>query len=131
VYAGLAFVIGILVAMAGFLFFAAVSGTTYYGIAIQIEETLAVLLVIIAIILGWIFYTGIKAQFNRVKTGKEALIGAKGIAVTDLKPKGEVRVLGEFWEATAKDASITVGQAVEVLSMDGMVLVVKAAEQKP
>jgi len=131
VYAGLAFVIGILVAMAGFLFFAAVSGTTYYGIAIQIEETLAVLLVIIAIILGWIFYAGIKAQFNRVKTGKEALIGAKGIAATDLKPKGEVRVLGEFWEATAKDASIAVGQAVEVVSMDGMVLVVKAAEQKP
>ena len=130
-HAGLAFVIGILVAMAGFLFFAAVSGTTYYGIAIQIEETLAVLLVIIAVILGWIFYAGVKAQFKRVKTGKEALIGAKGIAATDLKPKGEVRVLGEFWEATAKDASIAVGQAVEVVGMDGMVLVVKAAEQKP
>ena len=130
-HAGLAFVIGILVAMAGFLFFAAVSGTTYYGIAIQIEETLAILLVIIAVILGWIFYAGVKAQFKRVKTGKEALIGAKGIAATDLKPKGEVRVLGEFWEATAKDASIAVGQAVEVVGMDGMVLVVKAAEQKP
>jgi len=71
-----------------------------------------------------------KAQFKRVKTGKEALIGAKGIAATDLKPKGEVRVLGEFWEATAKDVSIDVGQAVEVVGMEGMVLVVKAAEQK-
>ena len=126
-HAGLAFVIGILVAMAGFLFFAAISGTTYYGIAIQIEETLAVLLVIIAVILGWIFYAGVKAQFKRVKTGKEALVGAKGIAATDLKPKGEVRVLGEFWEATAKDASIALGQAVEVVGMEGMVLVVKAA----
>jgi membrane-bound serine protease (ClpP class) len=130
VHAGLAFVIGILVAMAGFLFFAAISGSTYYGIAIQIEETLALLLVIIAVILGWIFYAGVKAQFKRVKTGKEALIGAKGIAATDLKPKGEVRVLGEFWEATAKDTSIALGQAVEVVSMEGMVLVVKAAEQK-
>ena len=126
-HAGIAFVIGLLVAMAGFLFFAAISGTTYYGIAIQIEETLAVLLVIIAVILGWIFYAGVKAQFKRVKTGKEALVGAKGIAATDLKPKGEVRVLGEFWEATAKDASIALGQAVEVVGMEGMVLVVKAA----
>jgi membrane-bound serine protease (ClpP class) len=130
VHAGLAFVIGILVAMAGFLFFAAISGTTYYGIALQIEETLAILLVIIAVILGWIFYAGVKAQFKRVKTGKEALIGAKGIAATELNPKGEVRVLGEFWEATSKDASISVGQAVEVVGMEGMVLVVKAAEQK-
>ena len=98
-----------------------------FKIAIQIEETLAVLLVIIAVILGWIFYAGVKAQFKRVKTGKEALVGAKGIAATDLKPKGEVRVLGEFWEATAKDASIALGQAVEVVGMEGMVLVVKAA----
>ena len=129
-HAGLAFVIGILVTIAGFLLFAAISGTTYYGIAIQIEWTLAILLVIIAVILGWIFYAGVKAQFNRVKTGREALIGAKGIAATDLKPKGEVRVLGEFWEANAKDPPIVVGQAVEVVGMEGMVLVVKAAEQK-
>ncbi len=130
-HSGLAFVIGILVAIAGFLLFAAISGTTYYGIAIQIEWTLAILLVIIAMILGGIFYAGVKAQFNRVKTGKEALIGAKGIAATDLKPKGEVRVLGEFWEATAKDATIVTGQAIEVTGMDGMFLVVKPVEQKP
>ena len=129
-HAGLAFVIGLLAAMAGFLFFAAISGTTYYGIAIQIEETLAIMLVIIAVILGWIFYAGVKAQFRRVKTGKEALIGAKGIAAADLKPKGEVRVLGEFWEATAKDAAIVAGQNVEVIGMEGMFLVVKPAEQK-
>jgi membrane-bound serine protease (ClpP class) len=65
-----------------------------------------------------------------VKTGKEALIGAKGIATTDLKPKGEVRVVGEFWEATAKDATIPVGQMVEVVSIDGVYLVVKPVEQK-
>ena len=78
-----------------------------------------------------IFYAGVKAQFRRVKTGKEALIGARGLATSDLKPKGEVRVMGEFWEATAKDTPITVGQAVEVVSMVGVYLVVKPAEQKP
>ena len=129
-HAWLAFLIGVLVTIAVFLFFGALSGTTYYGIAIQVEVTLAVTFLIIALIVTWIFYVGVKAQFRRVKTGKEALIGAKGIATSDLKPKGEVRVMGEFWEATAKDTTIGVGQAVEVVGMEGMFLVVKAVEQK-
>jgi membrane-bound serine protease (ClpP class) len=129
-HAWLAFLIGVLVAIGAFLFFAALSGTTYYGIAIQVEVTLAVTLFVIALIVGWIFYVGVKAQYRRIKTGEEALIGAKGIAATDLKPKGEVRVMGEFWQATAKDTTIAVGQVVEVVGMEGMFLVVKPAEQK-
>ena len=106
------------------------SGIAFYGVAVIAEGSLAATLFVVALIIALIFYAGIKAQFRRVKTGKEALIGARGIATTDLKPKGEVRVMGEFWEATAKDATITAGQAVEVVSMDGVYLVVKPAEQK-
>ena len=129
-HAGLAFVIGILVTIAAFLFFFALSGTAYYGLAVSVEATIGVTLIIVALIVSVIFYIGVKAQFNRIKTGKEALIGAKGIATTDLKPKGEVRVQGEFWEATAKDNEIQTGQPVEVVGMEGMFLVVKPAEQK-
>jgi membrane-bound ClpP family serine protease len=129
-HAGLAFVTGILVTIAAFLFFAALSGTTYYGLAISVELTIGVTLIVVALIVAVIFYMGVKAQFRRVKTGKEALIGSKGIATTDLKPKGEIRVMGEFWEATAKDTTISAGQAVEVVGMEGMFLVVKPAEQK-
>ncbi len=129
-HAWLAFLVGVLVAIGGFLLFAAVSGTVYYGIAIQVEETLAATFFIIAVILAWIFYVGVKAQYKLVKTGKEALMGAKGTATTDLKPKGEIRVMGEFWQATAKNGEIASGQAVEVVGMEGMFLVVKPAEQK-
>lgn len=129
-HAGLAFVIGILVTMAAFLFFFALSGTAYYGLAVSVEATIGATLIIVALIVSVIFYIGVKAQFNRIRTGKEALIGAKGIATSDLKPKGEVRVQGEFWEATAKDSTIQTGQPVEVVGMEGMFLVVKPAEQK-
>jgi membrane-bound serine protease (ClpP class) len=129
-HAGLAFIIGILVTTAAFLFFAAISGTTYYGLAISVELTLGVTLVVVALIVSVIFYIGVKAQSKRVKTGKEALIGAKGIATSDLKLKGEVRVMGEFWEATSKNGEITTGQTVEVVGMEGMLLVVKPVEQK-
>ena len=129
-HAGLAFLVGILVTIAVFLFYAAISGTSFYGLAVQVEVTIAVTLIIVALIVGFIFYIGVKAQFRRVKTGKEALIGAKGVAISDLKPNGEIRVIGEFWEATAKDGDIATGQTVEVVGMDGMFLVVKPAEQK-
>src|SRR5208283_3285215 len=129
-HVALAVIIGVLVAIGAFLLFAAVLGITYYGIAIPLEGSLAATLFVVALIIALIFYAGVKAQFRRVKTGKEALIGARGIATSDLKPKGEVRVMGEFWEATAKDTTITAGEAVEVVSMDGVYLVVKPAEQK-
>ena len=128
--AALAFIIGILVAIGVFLLLLAVLGIAFYGIAVLSEGSLAVTLFVVALILGWILYAGVKAQFRQVKTGKEALIGARGIATSDLNPKGEVRVMGEFWRATAKDTTIAVGQAVEVVGMDGMFLVVKPAEQK-
>jgi membrane-bound serine protease (ClpP class) len=129
-HAGLAFLIGILATIAAFLFYAAISGTQFYGLAISVELTIGVTLIVVALIVAAIFYLGVKAQFRKVKTGKEALIGAKGVATSDLKPKGEVRVIGEFWEATAKDTEIVAGQDVEVVGMDGMFLVVKPTEQK-
>lgn len=129
-HAGLAFLIGILATIAAFLFYAAISGTQFYGLAISVELTIGVTLIVVALIVAAIFYLGVKAQFRKVKTGKEALIGAKGVATSDLKPRGEVRVIGEFWEATAKDTEIVAGQDVEVVGMDGMFLVVKLTEQK-
>lgn len=129
-HAWLAFLAGVLVVLGGLLIVSASIGIQYYGIALQIEAVLAIILFIVAAISVWLFYVGVKAQYRRVKTGQEALIGAKGVATTDLKPKGEIRVLGEFWQATAKDAEIVNGQAVEVVGMEGMFLIVKPAEQK-
>jgi len=125
----LAFLAGILIAVSGLLIVSASIGITFYGLALEIEALLAGILLIIAAIAAWLFYVGIKAQYKKVKTGREALIGAKGVAITDLKPKGEVRVMGEFWQATAKDTTIANGEAVEVVDMEGMFLVVKRAEQ--
>lgn len=125
----LAFLAGILIAVSGLLIVSASIGITFYGLALKIEALLAGILLIIAAIAAWLFYVGIKAQYKKVKTGREALIGAKGFAITDLKPKGEVRVMGEFWQATAKNATVANGDAVEVVDMEGMFLVVKRAEQ--
>jgi membrane-bound serine protease (ClpP class) len=126
----LAFLAGLFVVVGGVLIFSASLGIAYYGLALQIEAGLALILLIMAGIAAWLFYVGIKAQHKRIKTGKEALIGATGIAITDLKPKGEVRVLGEFWQATSKDIPITNGDPIEVVDMEGMFLIVRPSQQK-
>jgi membrane-bound serine protease (ClpP class) len=129
-HAWLAFIAGILVVIGGVLIFSASIGVAYLGLALQAEAILAISLLIIAGIAAWLFYVGVKAQYRRIKTGKEAFTGALGIATSDLTPNGEVRVLGEFWQATAKDATILKGQQIQVVEMNGMFLVVKPAEQK-
>jgi membrane-bound serine protease (ClpP class) len=109
----------------------AVTGVATFGASSQILIALAVIVIVAAAIGGWLIYAAMKAQYARVKTGKEALIGAFGVAMTDLKPKGEVRILGEFWQAkTAKDTPIINGETVNVIGMDGMFLVVKPAKEK-
>ena len=128
-HAWLALLAGILVVAAGLLIISASLGIAL-ALAAEIVLALAIILLVIAGIVGWLFYAGVKAQYKRVKTGKEALIGAKGVATTDLKPKGEVRVLGEFWQAIAKDGEIVNGTEVQVVCLEGMFLVVKAAEEK-
>ncbi len=128
-HAWLAFLAGVLIVASGSLITSASLGIAF-GLAIEIVVVLAIILLFIAGIAVWLFYAGIKAQYIRVKTGKEALIGAKGVATSDLKPKGEVRVLGEFWQAKAKDVVIASGQAVEVVCLEGMFLVVKPTEEK-
>lgn len=129
-HAWLALIAGILVVIGGVLIFSASIGIAYLGIALQVQAILAIALLSVAGIAAWLFYVGVKAQYRRVKTGKEAILGASGIATSDLNPTGEVRVLGEFWQASTKDAAVLKGQNIKVIDMEGMFLIVEPAEQK-
>ncbi|HLW47545.1 MAG TPA: nodulation protein NfeD [bacterium] len=71
---------------------------------------------------------GIRAQHRRVYTGREALLGAVGVARTDLAPSGTVFVEGELWSAESEDGAIPVGQRVRVVQIKGLHLVVRKEE---
>jgi len=130
VHAWLAFVSGVCAAIGALLFFAAFLGFNYYGLDAQMEAYLAVIVIVIAVLAAVMLYKGLTAKFVKVKTGLEALVGSRGIAVTDLKPKGEIRVMGEFWQATAQGTWVSNGEKVEVVGMEGMFLTVKPVEEK-
>jgi membrane-bound serine protease (ClpP class) len=74
---------------------------------------------------------GIRAQRRRVQTGREALIGAVGIARSALAPQGTVFVLGELWKAESAGGAIPAGQPVRVTGIDGLRLNVRAARDAP
>ncbi len=125
----LGLVAGILVVVAGTLIISASLGIAL-GITFETAIAVGIVLLVVAGIVAWLFYTGIKAQFRRIKTGKEALIGAQGVVTNEISPTGEVRVLGEFWQAKTKGDIIAAGTEVEVTGMEGMFLLVKSTEQK-
>jgi membrane-bound serine protease (ClpP class) len=102
----------------------------YYEVSRQIQEALVITALVMAAFFSFIVYKAAKARLSKVRTGKEALIGAKGVATSDLNPTGEIRVVGEFWQAKAKDKWIKKGEEVEVVGLEGLFLIVTLAKEK-
>ena len=75
----------------------------------------------------FIIVAALKIQTKKTKTGREGLLGAKGVAETTLSSSnyGKAFVMGELWDAKTEEGTIKEGVEVEVLSADGLKLTVK------
>ena len=129
-HATLTFVAAACIVIAVLLSFSVFQGANYYEVSPQVQIALAVIVLTIAAIFIWMIYKAAKADLYKIKTGKEALVGSVGVAMTDLNPKGEIRVLGEFWQAAAKEGEIKSGEKVKVVGMEGMFLSVMPIKEK-
>ena len=63
----------------------------------------------------------------KVETGVENLIGSIGEVTAALAPVGQIRVLGELWQARAS-ADVPRGTSVRVVAVDGLMLDVEPVE---
>src|SRR5438034_1094677 len=69
---------------------------------------------------------GVRAQRTKVRSGREGLVGASGVARTDLNPEGMVYAQGEMWTAEAEDkTTIRQGERVTVVGVNGLRLRVR------
>jgi membrane-bound serine protease (ClpP class) len=69
---------------------------------------------------------GLRVQRAKIRMGRETLVGAAGVARTDLNPSGMVYVQGEMWTAEADNgAAVREGDPVVVVSVDGLRLRVR------
>ena len=75
---------------------------------------------------------GIRAQRTKVVSGIESMVGATGMATSDLDPWGTVQVRSELWSAVAEEGSIKKGEQVRVIDTEGVRLKVikKSAKSK-
>ena len=72
---------------------------------------------------------GIRAHQRKVTTGIEGLIGAAGVAKTDLNPVGFVHVKGEEWQARS-DFPVKKGMRVKVVKLEGLTIHVEPATKE-
>ncbi len=87
-----------------------------------------VLLVVFGVLAGLYIRWVIGPIRRRSKlTGPEMFTGKIGVATTDLKPKGEVRVEGETWRAESVSGDILKGEKIKVKELKGLVLIVEKA----
>ena len=69
----------------------------------------------------------LKALKTQPQNSLQGLLNQTGVCSGKINPKGQVKVAGEFWQATSAEI-IQVGEAVTVIDIKGMQLVVKSKQ---
>ena len=84
---------------------------------------------VVSLACGVVEVTYWQRRMKRVKvtTGVENLIGSIGEVTAPLAPVGQIRVLGELWEARSS-ADVPSGTSVRVVAMNGLILDVEPVE---
>lgn len=98
-----------------------------YGVSLPLLTGISIAA---ALILVGIVWMALRAHRRPVVSGREQMLGSRGIAVGDFDRRGTVHVHGERWQALTEQP-LHNGQAVEVTGIDGLVLSVKPAPAVP
>jgi len=87
---------------------------------------------VVSLACGVVEVTYWQRRMKRVKvaTGVENLIGATGEVTAPLAPVGQIRVLGELWEARSS-SELPERTIVRVVAMDGLTLDVEPIDPPP
>lgn len=73
----------------------------------------------------FIIFVSVKIQQTKPKTGREGIIGVTGIARSDIKPRGEIFIQGELWQAKSlNNEQIERGDEIKVVDIKNLLLVV-------
>jgi membrane-bound serine protease (ClpP class) len=94
----------------------------------QVEFTWYLFLILAALMAAFVFIMHkavVPAIRRRKLTGAEGMVGMLGIVAAPLKPKGTVKIKGEYWNASSVAGNIEAGESVEVVDIEGLHLKVR------
>ncbi len=90
------------------------------------RQTLIAVALVMSGIFGFVVYKVAQARRLKVRAGPEQLLGKIGTVVSDLAPRGEVKIEGQIWRAEAPEVVVVKrGEHVEVVGREGLLLRVK------
>ncbi len=103
------------------------TSATLGGLDISWELIVLITILTLSFFLFAIGY-GIKAQKLKPKTGIESLINQTGKAITDINPKGQIRVHGEIWNAQSVEGRISKDDDIIVIDISNLKLLIRKAK---
>jgi membrane-bound serine protease (ClpP class) len=95
------------------------------------RQTLISVALVMSGIFGLVVYKVAQARRMKVKGGPEQLIGMTAKAISPLTPRGEVSVEGQIWKAESLEGQIKVGESVQIVDREGLILRVKPKQPQP
>jgi membrane-bound serine protease (ClpP class) len=95
------------------------------------RQTLISVALVMSGVFGLVVYKVAQARRMKVKAGPEQLIGKTGTVVSELAPRGEVKIEGQIWRAETLGTSVKQGELVEIVSREGLLLRVKSKQTQP
>jgi membrane-bound serine protease (ClpP class) len=87
-------------------------------------EWIAAVTVFTLLVVGSLTAVAWRVRRRPVQTGVEGLLRERGVARSDLRPRGKVFVHGETWDAVAEQA-VSTGDTVEVIAVRDLTLTVR------
>lgn len=97
-------------------------GSPYGRVSVPLVVAVAAMT---ALFFAFVIAKALGAQKPRPVTGKEGLIGRRGVVKVRLDPRGIVLVAGERWQAESLEGPIEVGETVQVEEVEGFRLRVR------
>jgi membrane-bound serine protease (ClpP class) len=126
---------GVGLPLAGGLACLVVGGLLLFDPAVTGVRVSPWLLALVAALLAGFFLLVVRAVVAARRlpapAGMDALVGAVGVALGPLAPRGEVRVAHERWSAEAARGTIPAGTAVRVVRREGLKLIVERGPSLP
>jgi membrane-bound serine protease (ClpP class) len=126
---------GVGLPLAGGLACLVVGGLLLFDPAVTGVRVSPWLLAVVAALLAGFFLLVVRAVVDARRlpapAGMDALVGAVGVALGPLAPRGEVRVAHERWSAEAARGIIPAGTAVRVVRREGLRLIVEPGPSLP
>lgn len=83
-----------------------------------------------AAMFAFVVAKAVQIHHRQPTTGREGLLGAPGIAKTELNPTGVVLVQGERWQAIVEGEAVPANTPIVVVGREGFVLKVKAVPER-